>query len=69
MQSQILKVVIQKRQHQNQFFEEELAEGVALRMMQIPGGEFLMGSPEGEIDRTKAESPQHLVRGRNFLFG
>ena len=69
MPSQQLKVVIQKRQHQNQFFEEALAAGVSLRMMQIPGGEFLMGSPQDEIDRFDSESPQHLVRVEPFFLG
>jgi formylglycine-generating enzyme required for sulfatase activity len=67
--SQPLKVVIHERQHQNQFFEEELAAGVAVRMMQIPAGEFLMGSPEDEIDRWDVESPQHPVRVEAFFFG
>jgi len=69
MPSQQLKVVIHKRQHQNQFFEEALAAGVSLRMMQIPGGEFLMGSPDDEIDRFDSESSQHWVRVEPFFLG
>ena len=69
MPSQQLKVVIQKRQHQNQFFEEALAAGVSLRMMQIPGGELLMGSPDDEIDRFDSESPQHWARVEPFFLG
>lgn len=30
-------------------------------MVVVPGGEFIMGSPETEKDRTKAEGPQHKV--------
>jgi formylglycine-generating enzyme required for sulfatase activity len=69
MPSQRLKVVIHQQQHQNQFFEEVLAAGVSLRMMQIPAGEFLMGSPEGERDRRDSESPQHRVRVESFFMG
>jgi formylglycine-generating enzyme required for sulfatase activity len=35
-------------------------------MIYIPQGEFLMGSPAGEIDRLDTEGPQHLVRVRGF---
>jgi formylglycine-generating enzyme required for sulfatase activity len=69
MPSQRFKVVIHKQQHQNQFFEEVLAAAVSLRMMQIPAGEFLMGSPEGESDRRNSESPQHQVRVEPFFMG
>jgi formylglycine-generating enzyme required for sulfatase activity len=69
MPSQRFKVVIHKQQHQNQFFEEVLAAAVSLRMMQIPAGEFLMGSPEGESDRRNSESPRHRVRVEPFFMG
>ena len=32
-----------------------------IKMMPIPGGKFLMGSPEGEKDRKADEGPQHEV--------
>jgi formylglycine-generating enzyme required for sulfatase activity len=37
-----------------------------IKMISIPQGEFLMGSPAGEIDRFDREGPQHLVRVRGF---
>jgi formylglycine-generating enzyme required for sulfatase activity len=59
---------IAKRQAQNQYYDETLAEGdQPLRMMLIPTGTFLMGSPEGELERTDAEGPQHEVKVPQFF--
>src|SRR5258708_3529006 len=38
-------------------------------MVPIPGGEFLMGSPEAEKDRTADEGPQHRVEIKPFWMG
>src|SRR5439155_22301661 len=35
---------------------------VAFAMAPIPGGEFLMGSPENEAGRKPVEGPQHKVK-------
>ena len=49
--------------HQN----ENLGNGVVLEMVAIPGGKFLMGSPEGQgYDR---ERPQHQVTIQPFYMG
>ncbi|MCL2932201.1 MAG: bifunctional serine/threonine-protein kinase/formylglycine-generating enzyme family protein [Trichodesmium sp. MAG_R03] len=40
---------------------EDLGSGIKLEMVYIPGGSFLMGSPENEEGREKNESPQHKV--------
>ncbi|NES69484.1 MAG: formylglycine-generating enzyme family protein [Okeania sp. SIO2D1] len=40
---------------------EDLGNGIKLEMVYIPGGSFLMGSPENEKERNKNESPQHKV--------
>jgi formylglycine-generating enzyme required for sulfatase activity len=40
---------------------EHLGEGVALTMVAIPAGSFLMGSPPEEQDRELNEGPQHRV--------
>jgi formylglycine-generating enzyme required for sulfatase activity len=37
-----------------------------IKMISIPQGEFLMGSPAREIGRYDDEGPQHLVRVRDF---
>jgi formylglycine-generating enzyme required for sulfatase activity len=63
------KATIQKRSASNQFYEETLAEKVQLRMMLIPAGEFQMGSPGNELERSDSEGPQHLVSVSSFFLG
>jgi len=50
-----------------EFFVEELSKGVTLEMVAIPGGTYLMGSPnfEGDAD----ERPQHRVAIAPFFMG
>jgi formylglycine-generating enzyme required for sulfatase activity len=49
-------------------YREELGPGVALTMVQIPAGSFLMGSPANEPERLDREGPQHDVHlGAFFL--
>jgi formylglycine-generating enzyme required for sulfatase activity len=40
---------------------------VSLRLIQIPVGDFLMGSPEDEPERHSDEGPQHLVAVQEFF--
>lgn len=47
----------------------ELAPGVTLEMVPIPGGSFMMGSPEDEVDRYDNEGPQHEVKVASFFMG
>ncbi|MFN9623309.1 MAG: caspase, EACC1-associated type, partial [Cyanobacteriota bacterium] len=49
--------------------EETLAEGISLRMIQIPEGNFQMGSPETEAERSEDEGPQHRVELKSFYLG
>ncbi|WP_437187778.1 formylglycine-generating enzyme family protein [Planctomicrobium sp. SH668] len=42
---------------------------VQFEMLPIPGGEFVMGSPEGEADRQEDEGPQHKVKIAPFWMG
>jgi formylglycine-generating enzyme required for sulfatase activity len=42
---------------------------VTFDMVPIPGGEFLMGSPESEKKRKPDEGPQHRVRVEPFWMG
>jgi formylglycine-generating enzyme required for sulfatase activity len=52
-----------------EFFRENLGNGVVLEMVAIPGGNFLMGSPESEPERVSWESPQHTVTIQPFFMG
>ncbi len=56
----------QQRPGQAVGFAENLGEGVAIEMVQVPGGSFWMGSPEDEPRRDPSESPQHRVTVRSF---
>ncbi|MFM9088988.1 MAG: formylglycine-generating enzyme family protein [Cyanobium sp.] len=38
-------------------------------MIQIPAGEFLMGSPDSEKERLDSEGPQHRVKLPSFFLG
>ncbi|KYC37045.1 sulfatase-modifying factor protein [Scytonema hofmannii PCC 7110] len=55
--------------HRAEFFTEDLGNGVLLEMVAIPGGQFLMGSPESELGRYDWESPQHTVTIQPFNMG
>jgi formylglycine-generating enzyme required for sulfatase activity len=48
---------------------EDLGKGVILEMVYIPGGTFLMGSPENEEGRFDFEGPQHEVTVAPFYMG
>ena len=45
---------------------EDLGNGIELEMVYIPGGSFIMGSPENEEQRNSNESPQHKVTLQPF---
>jgi formylglycine-generating enzyme required for sulfatase activity len=47
-------------------WQEPLGAELALEMVPIPAGEFLMGSPEDEPGRRINEGPQHRVRLAHF---
>ena len=51
------------------FGQERLNDEVLLDLVQIPAGEFMMGSPEEEEGRSNAEGPQHLVSVPEFWMG
>jgi formylglycine-generating enzyme required for sulfatase activity/predicted Ser/Thr protein kinase len=60
---------INRSRGRGEFFTESLGNGVALDMVAIPGGKFLMGSPDDEPGRSDAESPQHIVTIQPFFMG
>ncbi|MHC5937290.1 SUMF1/EgtB/PvdO family nonheme iron enzyme [Nostoc sp.] len=49
------------------FFTEELGKSVTLEMVSIPGGTYMMGSPEFEGDA--GERPRHKVTVEPFFMG
>jgi formylglycine-generating enzyme required for sulfatase activity len=61
--------IIQREQKQAQYEIEDLGNGVTLEMVSIPGGTFMMGSPENEKERLDSESPQHRVTIQPFWLG
>jgi formylglycine-generating enzyme required for sulfatase activity len=63
--TQTQRIRIEKKQAE--FCTEEIADGITLDLMVIPGGTFAMGSPEGEGDDD--EKPQHEVTVEPFLMG
>ncbi|MEN8216056.1 MAG: formylglycine-generating enzyme family protein [Pseudomonadota bacterium] len=53
--------VIHNERKQAYYQTTDLDNGVSLEMVYIPGGRFMMGSPENEKGRDDDEGPQHLV--------
>ena len=64
-----LNWVVKKSRAQGRHFIESLSEDVPLGMVFIPGGQFLMGSPGNEPERSDRESPQHKVTVPDFFIG
>ena len=63
------EVTTSRRRGKAEYRTEDLGNGVQLEMVFIPGGTFLMGSPEGETGRSSDEGSQHLVRVSAFWMG
>ncbi|MBD2293294.1 formylglycine-generating enzyme family protein [Anabaena sphaerica FACHB-251] len=61
--------IIQRQPRVARYFIEDLGNGVILEMAAIPGGNFMMGSPENEDRRMDNESPQHQVSVPSFFMG
>jgi len=61
------KLVITRHRKTAEYFIEPLGNGIGLEMVRIPGGTFLMGSPEDELDRDDSEGPQHAVTVPTFF--
>jgi len=69
---------IKKESKQSQYFREDLGKGITLEMVAIPGGTFLMGTEDEEIERLvkkfnwegfRRERPQHEVTVPPFDLG
>jgi formylglycine-generating enzyme required for sulfatase activity/uncharacterized caspase-like protein len=69
---------INRQPKQAQYFAEDLGNGVTLEMVYIPGGTFIMGTEDEEIERLvqnfnsdwfRKEKPQHQVTVQPFSMG
>jgi formylglycine-generating enzyme required for sulfatase activity len=59
---------LERRPLQVEGYREELGKGVAITMVKIPAGSFLVGSPEDEPERLEREGPQHeVILGSFFM--
>ncbi len=63
------QTIIERYRQTGLYFVEDLGHGIGLEMVLIPGGSFMMGSPEDELERSDSESPQHLVNVKEFCMG
>ncbi len=63
------KIVIKKSQGSASRFFEDLGGGVAIQMVAIPAGNFVMGAPELEEGSSDYQRPQHRVNISSFYMG
>ncbi len=61
--------IIDTQSSSAKYFTEYLGNGTSLEMIEIPSGEFFMGSPTGEEGQDDDESPQHKVNIKSFFIG
>lgn len=65
--------IVHRQQGQAEVYTEILGKSfitnVMLEMVLIPGGKFLMGSPDTEKQQNSTESPQHWVTVQPFCMG
>jgi len=57
------------REQRSRYYAENLSNDTLLKMVEIPSGTFMMGSPENEAERLESEGPQHEVRLGVFFIG
>ena len=69
---------VKREKGQAEYFNEDLGNGINLEMVSIPGGKFLMGTEDEEIERLvqkfdwdgyRREKPQHEVTVKSFYMG
>jgi formylglycine-generating enzyme required for sulfatase activity len=61
--------IANRRQGKAQAFIENMGNGITLDMVAIPGGSFVMGSPDTEAGRSSYEGPQRTVNIPAFFMG
>ena len=63
------RIIISRDKRRTTYFSEPLSDQLGLDMIQIPGGTFLIGSPQDELDNRENEQPQHSVTIPSFFMG
>ena len=72
------EITLNRSHGEAQYFTEDLGNGVGLEMVYIPGGKFLMGTEDEEIERLvkkfnwdgyRREKPRHKVTVQPFFMG
>jgi formylglycine-generating enzyme required for sulfatase activity len=70
--------IIKTETHSAQYYTEDLGNDITLDLVAIPGGEFMMGTEDEEIERLvkkfnweeyRREKPQHKVTVQPFFMG
>jgi serine/threonine protein kinase len=61
--------IANRRQGKAQAFIENIGNGITLDMVAIPGGSFVMGSPDTEAGRSSYEGPLRTVNIPAFFMG
>ncbi len=61
--------ITNRRKCEAKYFVEDLGNGVTLEMVQIPGGNFKIGSPKWEMQREEDEGSQRKIIVSKFLMG
>ncbi|MEM1366622.1 MAG: formylglycine-generating enzyme family protein [Cyanobacteria bacterium P01_H01_bin.15] len=63
-------LVVKRETKRGRCYRELLTDSLPLELMLIQAGEFLMGSPEDELERSDREGPQHkIIFPEPFLMG
>jgi formylglycine-generating enzyme required for sulfatase activity len=63
------EIVIRKGKGQAVGYVDRIDDQTSIAMIAIPGGQFLMGAPEEELESSSRERPQHLVTVPEFWMG
>jgi formylglycine-generating enzyme required for sulfatase activity len=63
------KILTRRTRRTGQHFYEALSDEIRLDMVLIPGGTFMMGSPDNEEGAFDDEKPQHEVTVPQFFMG
>ncbi|MGJ3246011.1 MAG: formylglycine-generating enzyme family protein [Elainellaceae cyanobacterium] len=63
------RINLHYQEQRSRYYAEALGHDISLKMVEIPGGTFVMGSPEEEEERMESEDPQHDVSLTRFFMG